>query len=167
MVQCSQVLGVCRETVSTFSRTWCEKRQESEVCLKLSGLVSSQYTCTYLHKLYLSMLAWSETGKEGPRLIALPISYSATQAQLVGTHVCTCEDTHMIITNNMFIMRVGEKCTHVCMCELVYSCIACVCSSCKCYACTCMCLSTRVYEFECDTCNSCAFKFLISLVPRP
>jgi len=91
----SQVLGVCRETVSNFSRTYCEKRQESEVCLKLKGLVSSQYT--YLHKLYLSMLAWSETGKEGPRLIALPISYSATHAQLVSTredtqftHVCIC-----------------------------------------------------------------------------
>lgn len=39
------------------------------------------------------MLAWSEAGKEGPRLIALPTSYSATHEQLVGTHVCTCEDT--------------------------------------------------------------------------
>ena len=67
----------------------CSARRGKSLWYVSSSVVSVSSQYTYLHKLYLSMFAWSETGKEGPRLIALPISYSAAHAQLVGT----CEDT--------------------------------------------------------------------------
>lgn len=78
------------------------------VCgLKLSGLVNSQYTCTYLHKLYLAMLAWSGTGKEGTVLPSYPGSTSTFHTHSINREFCN----HFLATMNKptVLLMLGES----------------------------------------------------------